>query len=182
MLRRKRINRYKKILLPEASLTATTLGPQVTFGVTTTVVQSDKSYVDSLVNTMDTKSSLYVSIAMEDSSLLLESVKEIRGAALNTVNLVERLDIAELCRDIVDACRIFMNTYNTSHSAHSQSLAIEAMRRGVLSSASALIELCSLPVPRNLPVHQYQQAGLVILEDMLTANSEVTEALQHQQP
>ena len=177
-LRRKRIDRYKKKILPEANLSLGTSGAQVTFGFTTTVVQSDKSYVDSLINTLDSKGSLYAAMINEASVPLIEPIKEVRGAALNTKNLVEGLDSAELCDDMIDACRIFMNTYNTANSAASQSLAVEAMRKGVLTSAAALVELCELPTPRNLPLTQYARSGVEVIEDMLMAQSEVEEELR----
>lgn len=179
LFRQKRINRYKKILLPEASFSIGITGPELNFGVATTVVQSDKSYIDNLINVMDSKGSLYVAYDSELSGPVLDSVREIRGAALNAKNLVEGLDVAELCQDVIDACRNFMNSFRTEYSAESQALAMDAMRRGVLTAAAALVQICGLPDPRNLPLSQYEQSGLEVIEDMLVANSEVEDELLH---
>lgn len=145
---KRRMKKYRRVLTG-VSVSLSGLGGS------STLVQTDQSHLDNLVNLIDNKGVFYDDLDIEKSAYLVDSVKEVRTLATATESLVESVEAYEIASNIADACRVFMRDFDQTMDTCVWKGVLQALRVQVVRYVSLATLIYGVPAPKNLDVQPH---------------------------
>lgn len=158
--------RYKKHRRVFTGVSASLTGG----GVSTSLVQTDGSYLRTLVSLIDNKAAFFDPVHLEAPGRLVDSVKEVRTLATATQSSVESKEAEELAFAIADACRVFMRDFDESMDPAVWQGVLTALRIVVNRHAALAVSVFHVPTPRNLDLRAQDDIVQLMLDDLRSRN------------
>lgn len=135
-------------------------------GVSTSLVQTDGSYLHTLIVLIDNKGAFFDPVHLEQPGRLADSVKEVRTLAVATQSSVESLEAYEIAFAIADACRVFMRDFDEAMDPAVWSGVLTALRRAVERQIALATLVFQMPTPRNLDLKAQDGTVQLMLEEL----------------
>lgn len=133
-------------------------------GISTSLIQSDESYLRVLTTLIDNKAAFFEPVHQENPGRLVDSVKEVRTLAVATQSSVESEEAEELAFAIADACRVFMRDFDESMDPSVWHGVLTAMRLVVNRHVALAVLTFGVPTPRNLDLQAQDDTVQLMLE------------------
>ncbi|MGK3950344.1 hypothetical protein [Microbacterium sp. K2] len=135
-------------------------------GVSTSLVQTDGSYLHALIALIDNKGAFFDPLDLEHTGRLADSVKEVRTLAVATQSSVESQEAYEIAFAIADACRVFMRDFDESMDLVVWGGVLTALRREVERQTALAVLVFQMPTPRNLDLKAQDETVQLMLEKL----------------
>ena len=137
-------------------------------GASTSLVQSDGSYLHELVTLIDNKGVFFDPLNLEVPDRFVGSVKEVRTLAVATQSSVESVEASDIAFGIADAARVFMRDFDDQMDPVVWQSVLTALRRTVSRYVALSVLIFQVPTPRNLDLQAQDDTVQAMLEEMRT--------------